>query len=101
MKKELEEHGEDGSGAELERQLAAAGRESDDLRREMGAVRQAVATEVEDTWTSPWKSPETVDAKLRARLAGHRRSQALRARPRELDGLRRSLAIELEKGTTP
>lgn len=52
---------------------------------ELDAVRRAVASEVERTWTSPWKSPETVDAKVRARLAGHREYQALRARKRELE----------------
>ncbi|MDQ1504448.1 MAG: hypothetical protein QOD57_2175, partial [Actinomycetota bacterium] len=42
------------------------------------------------TWTSAWKSPDTVDAKVRARLAGHKEYQALRVRQREL-----------EKGATP
>ena len=49
------------------------------------AVRRAVALEVESTWTSAWKSPDTVDAKVRARLAGHQEYQALRARKRELE----------------
>lgn len=52
---------------------------------QLDAVRRAVATEVESTWTSAWKSPETVDAKVRARLAGHQEYQALRARKRQLE----------------
>jgi hypothetical protein len=52
---------------------------------QLDAVRQAVASEVDSTWTSPWKSPDTVDAKVRARLAGHKEYQALRARKRELE----------------
>jgi hypothetical protein len=40
---------------------------------------------VDRTWTSAWKSPDTVDAKVRARLAGHREYQALRARKRQLE----------------
>lgn len=52
---------------------------------QLDAVRQAVADEVERTWTSPWKSPDTVDAKVRARLAGHAEYQALRARKRQLE----------------
>jgi len=52
---------------------------------QLDAVRQAVASEVDRTWTSAWKSPDTVDAKVRARLAGHREYQALRARKRELE----------------
>ena len=52
---------------------------------QLDAVRQAVADEVESTWTSPWKSPDTVDAKVRARLAGHKEYQALRARKRLLE----------------
>ena len=52
---------------------------------QLDAVRQAVASEVDRTWTSPWKSPETVDAKVRARLAGHKEYQALRVRKRELE----------------
>lgn len=52
---------------------------------ELDAVRRAVASEVDQTWTSAWKSPDTVDAKVRARLAGHREYQTLRARKRELE----------------
>ena len=52
---------------------------------QLDAVRRAVASEVDRTWTSAWKSPDTVDAKVRARLAGHREYQALRARKRELE----------------
>jgi hypothetical protein len=52
---------------------------------ELDALRQAVASEVDRTWTSAWKSPETVDAKVRARLAGHREYQALRVRKRQLE----------------
>lgn len=59
--------------------------ELDAVCRQLEAVRQAVASEVDSTWTSPWKSPDTVDAKVRARLAGHREYQALRARKRELE----------------
>ncbi|MGH8991919.1 MAG: hypothetical protein ACRDYV_04470 [Acidimicrobiia bacterium] len=85
----------------LEQQLAAADRESDALAFQMDALRQSVASDVDRTWPSAWKSPETVDAKLRARLAGHREYQSMRVRRRELDELRRSLAHELEKGPTP
>ena len=67
----------------------------------LDAIRQAVASDVDRTWTSPWKSPETVDAKLRARLAGHREYQALRVRQRELGEQRRSLTTEIEKGSAP
>jgi hypothetical protein len=91
----------DSSRGELERRLAAADRESDDLGLQMETLRHAVASDVDSTWTSPWKSPETVDAKVRARLAGHREYQAMRVRHRELDELRRSLARQLEKGPTP
>jgi hypothetical protein len=59
--------------------------ELDAVCRQLEAVREAVASEVEGSWTSPWKSPDTVDAKIRARLAGHREYQALRARKRELE----------------
>jgi hypothetical protein len=53
---------------------------------QLDTIRRAVASEVENTWPSAWKSPDTVDAKVRARLAGHREYQALRARKRELEG---------------
>ncbi len=86
---------------ELEQQLTAADRESDDLRLQLDVIRQAIASEVDRNWTSPWKSPETVDAKLRARLAGHGEYQALRVRRRELDEQRRSLTTEMEKGSAP
>jgi hypothetical protein len=55
------------------------------VRVQLDAVRQAVAAEVDRTWTSAWKSPDTVDAKVRARLAGHKEYQALRVRQRELE----------------
>ena len=64
--------------------------ELDAVRTQLEAVRRAVMTEVERTWPSAWKSPDTVDAKVRARLAGHREYQALRARK-----------AELEKGSRP
>jgi hypothetical protein len=92
---------------DLERELAVRERESDDLRLEMEQVRHSMAGEVDRTWTSAWKSPETVDAKIRARLAGHAPYQALRARQRELDEACRSrrseleTGSELEKGMTP
>ena len=60
------------------------------VRAQLDALRRTVAAEVDSTWTSAWKSPDTVDAKVRARLAGHKEYQALRARKREL-----------EKGSTP
>jgi hypothetical protein len=59
--------------------------ELDAVCAQLDAVRQAVASEVDRTWTSAWKSPETVDAKVRARLAGHREYQALRTRKRQLE----------------
>ena len=55
------------------------------IRLQLDTVRRAVADEVERTWTSAWKSPDTVDAKVRARLAGHAEYQALRARTRQLE----------------
>jgi hypothetical protein len=55
------------------------------VRVQLDAVRRAVAAEVDRTWTSAWKSPDTVDAKVRARLAGHKEYQALRVRQRELE----------------
>ena len=59
--------------------------ELDAVCTQLDGVRRAVALEVESTLTSPWKSPDTVDAKVRARLAGNREYQALRARKRELE----------------
>lgn len=99
--KGLEEHAMHSAREELEQQLTAADRASDDLRLQLDAIRQAVASDVDRTWTSPWKSPETVDAKLRARLAGHGEYQALRVRQRELDEQRRSLTTQIEKGSAP
>jgi hypothetical protein len=55
------------------------------VRTELDALRRVVAAEVDSTWTSAWKSPETVDAKVRARLAGHKEYQELRVRIRELE----------------
>ena len=54
------------------------------VRAELDTIRRAVAADVDRTWPSAWKSPETVDAKIRARLAGHAEYQALRVRERAL-----------------
>jgi hypothetical protein len=59
--------------------------ELDAVSLQLDAVRRAIADEVDRNWTSAWKSPDTVDAKVRARLAGHKEYQALRARKRELE----------------
>ena len=59
--------------------------ELDAVRAQLDALRQTVAADVDTTWTSAWKSPDTVDAKVRARLAGHKEYQALRVRIRELE----------------
>jgi primosomal protein N'' len=59
--------------------------ELDSVCAQLDALRREVASEVDRTWTSAWKSPDTVDAKVRARLAGHREYQALRARKRQLE----------------
>jgi hypothetical protein len=99
--KGLEEHVMDSTREELEQQLSAAERQSDDLRLQLDAIRQAVASDVDRTWPSAWKSPDTVDAKLRARLAGHGEYQTLRVRRRELDEQCRSLITEIEKGSAP
>jgi len=64
----------DNTGAELEA-----------VRAELDALRRTVAADVDSTWTSAWKSPDTVDAKVRARLAGNKEYQALRVRIRELE----------------
>jgi hypothetical protein len=55
------------------------------VRAQLDALRRTIAAEVDSTWTSAWKSPDTVDAKVRARLAGHKEYQALRIRIRELE----------------
>ena len=79
------------SAEELERQRAEADQETEDIRQRMDTIHQEVADEVDSGWTSAFKSADTVDAKVRARLSGHKEYQALRARRRELEELRRSL----------
>jgi hypothetical protein len=81
---------------ELEQQLAAADGEKDELRQRMDTIQQAVTSEVDRTWPSPFRGEEAMDAKVRARLTGHAEYQALRARRRELDELRRSLTSQLD-----
>lgn len=86
----------DSSRAELERQLAATSREMDDVRLRMDTIREAVATEVDSGWGSPWKSPDTVDAMLRARLTGRSEYQELRRRQRELEERQEFLRSQLD-----
>jgi hypothetical protein len=83
----------------LEQELASADEQSGDLDQQLAAVRHAVAADVDRTWTSAWKSPDTVDAKVRARLAGHQGYQALRQKQREIDERRRTLQRVLEEGS--
>ena len=80
----------DDSTEDLERQRAEADQETEDIRQRMETIHQEVASEVDSSWTSAFKSEDTVDAKVRARLSGHREYQALRARRRELEEQRRS-----------
>ena len=85
--------------AALQRELASADERSDDLGLQLAALREAVAREVDRNWTSAWKSPDTVDAKVRARLAGHQGYQALRQQRREIDERRQTLQRVLEEGS--
>lgn len=81
----------------IERQLAAAEEEIGDVCGRMDAIREAVGGEVDSGWASPWKSPDTVDVMIRARLTSHGEYQALRTRHRELEELQRSLAHRLDE----
>ena len=80
----------DDSTEDLERQRAEADQETEDIRQRMETIRAEVAGEVDSGWTSAFKSADTVDAKVRARLSGHPEYQALRARRRQLEEQRRS-----------
>jgi hypothetical protein len=80
----------DDSPEQLERQPAEADEEAEDIRQRMETIRQEVASEVDSGWSSAFKSEDTVDAKVRARLSGHKEYQALRARRRELEERGRS-----------
>lgn len=84
------------SGKEgIERQLAEADEEIGDVRLRMDKIREAVTKEVDSGWTSPWKSPDTFDVMVRARLSGNGEYQALRTRHRELEELQESLSSQL------
>lgn len=75
-------------------QLETARRERHELQRRMERIKEDVAADVEANWPAMWRSPELVDAKVRARLSGHEQYQELLHRVREMESREADLGGE-------
>ncbi len=69
--------------ADQERDLESLRVELAGWRRRMSVIREEVTADVEAKWTTPWRTPDVFELKVRARLAGHREYRELQDRVRE------------------
>ncbi len=82
---------------ELEGRLDAAQRELAELRRRMDEIKGELAADVDRQWVSPWRTPETFEVKVSARLSGHAEYRSLVGRVREVERERTALVAELDR----
>jgi len=68
-----------GEGVDVARQ------ELDQLRERMAAVKEQAAAEVNEKWTSPIRTKDLFDIKVKQRLANNDEYQALQTRIREAE----------------
>jgi hypothetical protein len=66
-------------------------------KQRMAVIREEVTADVEAKWTTPWRTPEVFELKVRTRLAGHREYRTLQERVREGEA---ALAAEAPPGTS-
>jgi hypothetical protein len=57
--------------------------ELDRAKQRMAVIREEVTADVEARWTTPWRTPEVFELKVRTRLAGHPEYRTLQERVRE------------------
>ena len=62
-----------------------ARQELDQLRERMAAVKEQAAAEVNEKWTSPIRTKDLFDIKVKQRLANNDEYQALQTRIREAE----------------
>lgn len=70
---------------------ASAGAETPDVseaRERMAVIKKEVAAEVDEKWTTPYRTPEMFDLKVNARLASHEEYRSLQDQVREADAVR-------------
>jgi hypothetical protein len=63
--------------------LDALRAELDQARQRMAVIRDEVSADVEAKWTTPWRTPDVFELKVRTRLAGHREYRTLQEQVRE------------------
>lgn len=64
---------ERGEASELER-----------IQARMDEIREEAAEDVDEKWTSTWRTPEVFDLKVKTRLSSHEEFQSLLRQKREL-----------------
>lgn len=70
---------------------SSAGAEMPDLselRERMDVIKKEVAAEVEEKWTTPYRTPEVFDMKVSARLAAHEEYRSLQDQLRKAEAAR-------------
>jgi DNA invertase Pin-like site-specific DNA recombinase len=68
-----------GEGVDVARQ------ELDQLRERMAAVKEQAAAEVDEKWTSPIRTEDLFDIKVKQKLANNEEYQVLQTRIREAE----------------
>lgn len=58
------------------------GQDLSEVRKRMTVIKEEVAAEVEEKWTTPWRTPAVFDLKVNARLASHPEYRELQNRVR-------------------
>ncbi|MFY9808676.1 MAG: hypothetical protein WCC38_01790 [Pseudonocardiaceae bacterium] len=85
-------------GAEVPGDVDAA-QELAEMRERMAVIKQEAADEVERKWTSPWRTPQVFDLKVKTRLTAHEEYRSLQARVRAAEVLAAESAATAEAGT--
>jgi hypothetical protein len=73
-----------------------AAQELTGMRERMAVIKQEAADEVDRKWTSPWRTPQVFDLKVKTRLTAHEEYRSLQARVRLAEDSR---AAKPEVGT--
>lgn len=95
-----EDHASTPAGGEGDGGLEATRRERRELEERMGEIRERVRADVEANWPAMWRSPELVEAKVNARLSGHKGYQELLERVRATESREADLEAERPGGAT-
>lgn len=94
------EQAHDGTVTQVSEDGADAVRlELEQLHERMAVIKQEAAAEVELKWTSPWRTPEVFDLKVKTRLTSHQEYRSLQDRVRDAKASLAEFDAAAEAGT--